>query len=97
MNLKNYSRHVEDMRHAVEQGTLRITTEEAGAVIARYVENERVIIYYNLHAQTCHVMVYKAPGSLDLLCNYETNQPLVLAGALAFTHGTKICEEYHPS
>jgi len=86
IKLKNFSHHVVDLQHAKENGTLRVTTEEAGAVIARYVPNERIILYYNLYAETVHVLVHDSAKGLTPVAKHETNQPITLAASL--------CEKY---
>lgn len=88
MKLKNYARHVVDMQHAKQDGTLRVTTEEAGAVVAKYTPDPRIIIYYNLYAETVKVLVYEDEHSLNQLAEYETNQPLTLAAALCGEYQT---------
>lgn len=80
MRYKNFNRHMVALERATENGEVRVTTEEAGAVIARYRDNENVVLFYNLYAQTVQVLLY---DNLTPLAVYETNQPLVLAAALA--------------
>lgn len=83
MQLKNFSRHIVELQRAKETGEVRVTTEEAGAVICRYRDNENIVLYYNTYAETVHVLAY---DYLTPLAKYETNQPLILAAAL--------CEKY---
>ncbi len=80
MKHKNFSRHTKALEIAKKSGEVRVTTEEAGAVICRYRDNENVVLFYNLYAQTVQVLLY---DKLTPLAVYETNQPLVLAAALA--------------
>lgn len=80
MRHKNFNRHMVALQQATESGEVRVTTEEAGAVIARYRDNKNVVLFYNLYAETVQVLLY---DNLTPLAVYETNQPLVLAAALA--------------
>ena len=80
MKHKNFSRHMVALQRAKESGEVRVTTEEAGAVICRYRDNPDVVLFYNLYAETVQVLLY---DNLTPLAVYETNQPLVLAASLA--------------
>lgn len=79
----NYGKQLVALQRAREEGRVRITTDEAGLVVARYGDSDNILISYNHPAEICSVQVY---DGLDLLENHNTSEPLELAA--------KLCEKY---